>query len=291
MPIQFLKSSRINVELENLIGQAESYLHLICPYIKLHSKLKDELKSRMHDPELQIIVVFGKNESNKERSLSKEDFEFFKQFPNIEIKYESKLHAKYYANDKYAIISSMNLYDYSQNNNIEVGILMTVKNAMLTSLANRVVTVDDPEMDAYKHFRKIINNADQLYFKIPNFEKSLFGTQGDYIDSTIIIDKLSETYQLTIPVKMEYKSLEKPLNAKPISPQILGYCIRTGMKIPFDLKKPYSDKAYNSWIKWSNEQYQEKYCHFSGEESNGNTCFAKPILGKNWKSAKRTFNF
>ena len=36
--------------------------------------------------------------------------------------------------------------------------------------------------------------------------------------------------------------------------------------------------------------YLEKYCHFSGEPSNGETSFNKPILKKNWKKAKAKFN-
>ena len=44
--------------------------------------------------------------------------------------------------------------------------------------------------------------------------------------------------------------------------------------------------AYKSWAQYEDETYREKYCHFSGEPSNGETSFAKPILRKNWKEAK-----
>lgn len=48
---------------------------------------------------------------------------------------------------------------------------------------------------------------------------------------------------------------------------------------------PYSTKSYESWKKYENKAYKEKYCHFTGEESNGNTSFEKPILARNWKVA------
>lgn len=66
----------------------------------------------------------------------------------------------------------------------------------------------------------------------------------------------------------------------------LAYCIRTGKKIPFNLEKPYTDKAYASWSKWKNITYEEKFCHFTGESSDGETCFHTPILRKNWNAAK-----
>ena len=68
--------------------------------------------------------------------------------------------------------------------------------------------------------------------------------------------------------------------------RIFGYCIRTGLQIPFDSKHPMCDNAYQSWKKFNNPDYQEKYCHFSGELSNGDTSYAKPILRKNWTKAK-----
>src|SRR5690606_11517601 len=66
----------------------------------------------------------------------------------------------------------------------------------------------------------------------------------------------------------------------------IGYCIRTAEKIPFNPKKPFCEKAFESWNKYKDENYKEKYCHFSGEISNGETSYSKPILRKNWNKAK-----
>ena len=66
----------------------------------------------------------------------------------------------------------------------------------------------------------------------------------------------------------------------------IGYCIRTGEKINFTPDRPLSDSAYKSWSRYKDKDYKEKYCHYSGEPSNGETSFAKPILSKNWKKAK-----
>ncbi|MEY4894695.1 MAG: hypothetical protein RL751_1515, partial [Bacteroidota bacterium] len=68
-----------------------------------------------------------------------------------------------------------------------------------------------------------------------------------------------------------------------------GFCIRTGMKIPFNLKMPFSQNSFKSWSQYKKDDYPEKYCHFTGEKSDGKTSFAKPILIKNWQQAKETF--
>jgi hypothetical protein len=54
---------------------------------------------------------------------------------------------------------------------------------------------------------------------------------------------------------------------------------------PF-IEQPLSNKAFESWNRHKDENYPEKFCHFSGELSNGETSFNKPILKKNWKKAK-----
>ena len=41
--------------------------------------------------------------------------------PNIEIAHRKNLHAKFYANEDGSIMTSMNLYAYSQDVNIETG--------------------------------------------------------------------------------------------------------------------------------------------------------------------------
>ena len=65
-----------------------------------------------------------------------------------------------------------------------------------------------------------------------------------------------------------------------------GYCIRTGVEMPFNVEKPLSYEAFKEWNKYANVDYAEKYCHFSGEKSDGQTSVSKPILNKNWKKAK-----
>ena len=275
---EFLKGEQLNSELVNIFERASEQIIIISPFIKLHSRIKDSLKGKLNEPKLKITVVFGKNEENKSKSLNLEEFEFFKQFSNIEIKYEPRLHAKYYANESLALLSSMNLYEYSQNNNIEFGIL--TKTTLLGSLTNIGETLDK---DAFNYFETVIQNSESKYLKEPKYDQKFLGLTKKYSNSEVKIDKLSS--------ELSKKNVsQKKVTSKQKSEFLqIGYCIRTGKEIPFNPKYPFTSKSYESWNKFKDENYSEKYCHYSGEKSKGETSFSKPILKKNWKKAKEKF--
>lgn len=107
----------------------------------------------------------------------------------------------------------------------------------------------------------------------------------DYINQTSQRFELNAPKQTT-PFK---KSNESKSPSKSQSGQ-MGYCIRTGVQIPFDIEKPLSYDAFKKWNEYADPDYPEKYCHFSGEESKGQTSVNKPILSKNWKKAKEIHN-
>jgi hypothetical protein len=74
------------------------------------------------------------------------------------------------------------------------------------------------------------------------------------------------------------------------SKQAEGYCIRTGVPITFNVEKPLSYEAFRKWNEYGDPEYPEKFCHFSGEPSHGETSVSRPILKKHWKKAKEIFN-
>lgn len=290
---KFLTGNKLNSEVEGILEKAYVQLILISPYIKLHERYISVLKSKKDEYDLEIIVVFGKNEDDVSKSMKIEDIRFFTEFPNIEIRHEKRLHAKYYANESSALITSMNLYSYSQDNNIEAGIL--TKSSLLGNLTGGLLTPftggDAFEADAFEYFGRVVHQADLIYKKIPEFDSSLMGLKRKYKGSNIVTDKIDEFFNKNnkAPEKKEYiKQSFTKTNINAISKAINGYCIRTGREIPFNIKKPFSDEAYNSWLKFKNEDYSEKYCHFSGEPSNGETSFSRPILKKNYPKAKET---
>ena len=271
---KFVKGNQLNAEIESLFEEADMELIIVSPFIKLHDRIVEALKPKVNDPKLHVSVVYGKNETDKKKSLREEDFLFFSQFANIQIFYEPRLHAKYYANEDKGILSSMNLYDFSQNNNIEFGVVSEFK-----LLGSSTI-----EEDSRVYFNKVIDGAQLEFSKDPQYEKNLIGLKK-YTHSEISKDDLSSLFggsksNKTSTTKSKQK--ENELGE--------GFCIRTGEPIPFDVKMPYSKKAFQSWNYFKNDDFEEKYCHFTGEPSEGKTSMNKPILSKNWVKAKRKFN-
>src|SRR3954453_15925211 len=99
---QLLKDSQLLSSIEELIDNADDFLYLISPYIKLHDRIKDRLRNAIrYKPFLKVVVVFGKNDDDVSKSISREDIEFLQTFPDILIAYEKRLHAKFYASEDF----------------------------------------------------------------------------------------------------------------------------------------------------------------------------------------------
>lgn len=193
---KFLTGNELNTELEKIFERADEQIILISPFIKLHDRFVSTLRTKKDNHKLEIIIVFGKNEEDMSKSMKQEDFNFFKEFPNIQIRYERRLHAKYYSNESSAILTSMNLYTYSQDNNIEAGVM--TKATLLGNLASNFMTnvtgEDSFDRQAWTYFSRVIEQSDLLFHKTPQYESAMLGFSKKYKESKIEVDKLSEFF-------------------------------------------------------------------------------------------------
>jgi hypothetical protein len=112
---KFLDTAGLGHYLQQLINSANEKLILISPYLKISDRLKQSLtdKDRM---KIDIRIIYGKDE------LQPTEHNWLKSMLSIRTSFCQNLHAKCYLNEKEAIITSMNLYDFSQVNNNEMGI-------------------------------------------------------------------------------------------------------------------------------------------------------------------------
>lgn len=271
---QLINRFKVHDELIKMIDEAEEQLIFISPYIKLHDDYKKALLKKVKKPELEITVVFGKNADDKSKSINMEDFEFFRQLPNIKIKYCERLHAKIYANDFCSLVTSMNLHRFSAEENIEVGILC--KSTLLGSIFDVANSLSDSFFGKDTLDGQIMTFMYQIidqysprvyYHRSPVWEKGILSST--YLHSKVLIDS------------QNFYSFNT-------APKSTGFCIRTGKQIPFDVKHPFSPEAHASWSRFKKEDYPEKFCHYSGEPSNGETSFKRPVLSKNWKKPLST---
>ncbi|MBA7562147.1 hypothetical protein ES708_03796 [subsurface metagenome] len=115
---KFLDTTGISYHLEQTIKNADERLVLISPFLRINDRIKEQLEDK-DLLKIDIRVIYGKNE------LQPEEKNWLKSKNSIRTSFCKNLHAKCYMNEKEALITSMNLYEFSQTNNNEMGIHIT----------------------------------------------------------------------------------------------------------------------------------------------------------------------
>jgi hypothetical protein len=281
----FLTGKELNNTIGHLFEAAKAQIIIISPYIKLHSGYKELLAPHRNNHKVELTVVFGKNDQDLTKSMGAESFKFFREFSNVEIRHEPRLHAKYYANENFSILTSMNLYSFSQDNNIEAGII--TKASKFRNVAHAVFDgAGTLDKKAWKFVAQVILNSKIMYQRFPKYDKKFFNLKKKYAHSFVNLDLLSEIYGLRSLPKYGENSQENVTENVSKQGQRMGYCIRTKIPIPFDPARPFCNEAFMEWAKFKNPNYPENFCHFSGDFSNGKTSLLKPILPTHWSKAK-----
>jgi hypothetical protein len=287
----FFTGKALDEKLTDIIWKANKELIILSPFIRLDEYCKKIFSKLKNSPELEIIIVFGKNEGETQRSLNQDDLEFFKDFENIVIIYCNNLHAKYYSNENEALLTSLNLLGKSMTGNVEYGI----------SFPNSKLTIDKLYTDSMNSTNEVIKSNPCVFVKRPLYKKTNLGLSKKHLGHVILFDQTNalyrnrnfeqkfyndfeyELFQTDVkPTREEFQTVNEPKarnqNYSRNNSQELGYCIRTGVRIPFDPSRPFSYEAYQSWVIFENWDYPEKYCHKTGKYSNGRTSMANPIL-------------
>src|SRR5665647_2026833 len=140
---KFLNTSATNYFLEEMIKGASDRLILISPFLKLNDRMKELLadKNRL---KIDVRIVYGKSE------LQPQEIEWLRGLTYIRTSFCKNLHAKCYMNEEMCIVTSLNLYEFSQVNNNEMGIL--------------IQRAEDSQLykDAYEEAQRIIRISDEV---------------------------------------------------------------------------------------------------------------------------------
>lgn len=113
--MKFLTTKGIAASIEDIIKNSKEYIYIISPYVKID----DSYIERLYEAEkngIDISLIFGKEEM---KGFEKDKF---RNFNKLKIYFLENLHAKCYFNERTALITSMNLHEYSEKNNREMGI-------------------------------------------------------------------------------------------------------------------------------------------------------------------------
>ena len=150
---KFLNTSATSYYLEELIKQAKERLYLISPYLKFSDRIKELLedKNRM---KIDIRIVYGKSE------LQPAEANWLKTLDYVRTSYCVNLHAKCYISEGACIITSLNLYEFSQINNNEMGILLIRRDDATTY------------KEAYDEAQRIICISEEVKISLDVVEKT-----------------------------------------------------------------------------------------------------------------------
>ncbi len=150
---KFLNSSGTTYHLEELIKNASDRLIIISPYLKLNERIKELLEDR-NRLKIDIRIVYGKND------LHPEEINWLKNLTFIRTSFCKNLHAKCYLNENECIITSLNLYEFSQVNNNEMGVL--------------IYRNEDAKLyaDTYEEAQRIIRISDEVRMSLEKVGES-----------------------------------------------------------------------------------------------------------------------
>jgi phosphatidylserine/phosphatidylglycerophosphate/cardiolipin synthase-like enzyme len=115
--IELINTTELNCEIENMFRNEWHFILILSPYLDLTERIQAIL-AMSH---AKIIVLY--RETEKESKKKKvEDFQA--SMPNVEFYCIPNFHAKAYITSGTLIITSLNLYKFSQENNFELGIIL-----------------------------------------------------------------------------------------------------------------------------------------------------------------------
>lgn len=211
---KFLTTSGITFHLEGLIKAAREKLILISPFLKVNERLRQLLEDKDRD-KIDIRVVYGKNE------LQPDENNWLKSKASVRSSFCKNLHAKCFLNESEALITSMNLYEFSQVNNEEMGVLVS--------------KAEDAAMYAavYDEAMRLIRISEEV---------------------RVTVEKIAQ-----VEVETAAKP-RRAAPAKGSAPE-RGSCIRCKAEIKANPSHPFCRDCYAKWKQYENADYEEKVCH------------------------------
>ena len=219
--------------LHRIIKEAEEELVLVSPFIKTDNTTKSLLKNMKRST--RINVIYGKKE------LKLEEKGFLEEL-SIKAIFREHLHAKCYLNENEALLTSMNLYVFSQEHNDEMGILVSKK--------------DDPDLYA------------AIYRQVMAWTGSRQIEESASVMRAVMVQALllAKDPDLGFLGASEYARILVSIDEDVrLVVDENGFCVRCKANMPFTTLKPYCRRCYNSWIQYKNLGYKEKHCHMCGQ--------------------------
>ncbi len=236
---KFLKTADIRSALDGIIREADKQVTLISPFIRISVPLFQTLKIA-DSRKVRIRLVYG-----KKKELDSDVRSQLEQLDNLSLAFLQNLHAKCFFNEKQALVTSLNLYDFSEQN-VEMGILISAKEDTLLFI------------DVTKEAENICSPtlAEKVQLRDSKIEKV---GKGIIKVGKLVSDSLTE----------DDSKRSKPTSRTrtTIRTKQTGFCIRCRTSIPYNLDSPYCRDCWKKWKEGGeNPDYIERHgsCHTCG---------------------------
>lgn len=175
---KFLNTTGVSYHLEELIKNTKDRLILISPYLQFHKRVKDHLEN-LNIQKRDIRIIY------RENKLQLEESNWLESQIGIRTSLCNSLHAKCYINENEAIVTSMNLYSFSQQNNDEMGIHVTKE--------------DDSDLydDIFNEVQRLLTISEEIRVSVKKIDKEVEKKTEKTIEKVQKSIDLSKTKLLT----------------------------------------------------------------------------------------------
>ena len=255
-------------EIEDIVMSANERIVLVSPYIDADEGILEWLKRKPMD--VDVVVIYGK----KKHQSGMKDLSEVKGVTKI---FVNELHAKCFLNERKALVTSMNLYQYSQKNNVEIGILVT----------------READGELYNDVVKLVEHWESVGKKQYISLKSLMEPERKVPErSTQPSGWWGQSAMEPEPTKATRSKAASKTQSKKVSAPTDGFCIRCGDDTDIyatDLK-PYCLSCYKLWKKAKkSDTNPEKHCHICGKDYK--TSLKRPACSQCYKEYKDVVKF
>jgi hypothetical protein len=231
---RFLNATQARGEIEGILTKAKANIIMISPYIKIHEDLIARLTDAGNRRHVKIVVIC------REKDLRDEERRKVEQIPNLSLRFNERVHAKCYYNEESMVIASLNLYDSSQGDNHEMGILLSGKEDQDTGAfrdaimeAEYIIGESTPTAG-----RAPVTNRPNHFRRAPDDKK-------EPAETSIVGD---------IARFLGFGDDK-------------GYCIKCKTRIAVNREAPYCPDCYRVWAKYKNPDHEADVCHSCGKSA------------------------
>ena len=250
MDKNILLTHQIPGKIIEIIQESTEYCFLVTPYFQPWPILERELEKSAKDNK-KLIFIFRNQEDAIQR------FSYLNEEYGYDVIFLERLHTKLYLNEKTSLITSMNLYDSSKENNFEIGYCFEGRQYS-KDLKKQIIDDDILKNNPYilqgRYFNELEEKQREAQFKGENnfYNNTSFGYQKN-----------------------------------------TGKCIRCGTTIQYNESKPLCKDCFDEWSRFGNPEYRERYCHKCGKQDNWSVITIANPLCQECKSkfSKSQFDF